>query len=105
MPLTSYQRRSLIRAREIKDGPFPIAATMARNAKSYAPVLILTGAYAWWTWDIGFPLMSAGAVGFLLGFLARDLAWFRMTARMWPVTVQVTNWTKVDELLAAPPRN
>ena len=102
MRLTKLQRRAVLRAKELSDKPFPVGGSMLRYWKSYLLVCALAGGYAWWTWSIDFRAASFGGLGFLLGFLVRDIAWLRLTARMWPVTVEVTNWSKVDELLNEP---
>jgi len=42
---------------------------------------------------------SIASVAFLVGMIARDIAWLRLHARMWPVNVEITDWAKVDALL------
>ena len=102
MRLTKLQRRAVLRAKELSDKSFPVGSSMLRYWKSYLIVCAIAAIYAWWAWNMGFPAASFGGLGFLFGFLARDVAWLRVTARMWPVTVAVTNWSKVDELLNQP---
>ncbi len=102
MRITSFQRRALLRGKELRSQPFPIGGSMLRYWKSYVLVCALTAIYAGGTWSMNLPAASFGALGFLLGFLARDVAWLRVTKRMWPVNVEITNWEKVDELLGQP---
>jgi len=37
--------------------------------------------------------------GYLFGVLYRDFQWLHVTHRFWPVSAQVTNWQRVDELI------
>jgi hypothetical protein len=102
MPLTKSQRRTLLRAKELRGKPFPIVGSMLKYWKNYVIVCAAVGAYAWWTWSVDMPGASFAALGFLAGFLARDVAWVRVTARMWPVNVEIADWAKVDQLLNEP---
>ena len=99
MELTKYQRKALVRSKELRDKPFPVGESLMRFWKFYLVSFAVIGAYAWWTASIGFTEMSAAAIGFLVGVLKRDITWLRATARLWPINVLVTDWGKVDELL------
>lgn len=99
MQITKYQRRALRRAKELRDKPFPVLGSMLRSWKLYLLLGAILGGYSWWAWSIGVVEASIASLGFLAGLVARDITWFRLHARMWPVNVEITDWAKVDRLL------
>lgn len=38
-------------------------------------------------------------VGVLFGVLVRDAGWYRRLVRNWPVSKEITDWSRVDELI------
>ncbi|WP_413863632.1 hypothetical protein [Candidatus Aalborgicola defluviihabitans] len=46
------------------------------------------------------PLVSAFFAGFLFAAISRDLKLFGQFVRGWPLSNEITNWGRVDELLA-----
>jgi hypothetical protein len=54
-------------------------------------------AYFWWNgWITGSMLV----LGALFGAILRDLEWHSMTKKMWPLNREITDWRRVEELLA-----
>ena len=100
MELTKYQRKALMRSKELREKPFPVIGSVLRFWKFYLAAFAVVGIYAWWAASVGLREISAGAIGFLVGVVTRDLTWLRATARLWPINVLITNWVKVDELLS-----
>ena len=47
--------------------------------------------------SIGYILFLGGA---FLGAVLRDIVWFRLTEQYWPISDAVTDWEKVDEIIA-----
>lgn len=99
MQLTKIQRRALRRARELRDQPFPVFNSMLRSWKQYLVYGAAIGLYSWWSWSVGAEEVGIASLGFLAGLLLRDVAWLRAHARLWPVNVEITDWSKVDSLL------
>jgi hypothetical protein len=97
--LSKYQRRALRRSLELRDQPFPIFGSICKAWKSYLIMFALFAGYIWWTWYVGLTEFSIAALGGFIGVLVRDLGWFRASARMWPVNVEVIDWVKVEKLL------
>jgi hypothetical protein len=97
--ITKFQRRALLRAKDLRDKPFPIVGSMLRSWKVYLVLGAVIGGYSWLTWSIGVIEASIAALGFFVGLLIRDITWLRISARMWPINVEITDWSKVDKLL------
>ena len=97
--LKKFQLRALLRAKELRDKPFPVIGLMLRSWKLYVISIVVIGLYSWWSWSIGVTEASIASLGFLVGLLIRDISWFRLHARMWPLNVEITDWSKVDRLL------
>jgi hypothetical protein len=54
------------------------------------------GFFAWADW----PTASAFSAGLVLATLWRDIRWYNQFVEGWPLTNEITNWDRVDELLA-----
>lgn len=85
--------------REYRGKPLSVVTMLARNWKYNLFIGIVFG-FASYIFinqgDTGYCLFLAGA---FFGLLLRDIAWFRITARFWPVSDAVTDWEKVDALI------
>jgi hypothetical protein len=56
----------------------------------------------WWGgWQLGGMLIA----GILLGCIWRDIVWFSLTVKNWPLSKEVTNWQRVEELITENKRN
>jgi len=49
----------------------------------------------------GAPAFGWGYLGFCLGTLLRDITYFRLGRRNWPVMLDVINWDRVQQLVNA----
>lgn len=99
MQLSKIQRRALLRGKELRGKPFPVVGSMLRSWKTYLFLSALLGGYSLFAWSMGLVEVGVGSLGVLIGMVARDIALLRLNARMWPVNVEITDWTKVDKLL------
>jgi hypothetical protein len=97
--INKNQRRALLRAKELRDKPFPVIGSLLRSWKIYFLFALILCGYAWVAWSMGVRELSVAALGFLIGLVGRDITWFRVHAKMWPVNKEITDWAKVDQLL------
>jgi len=99
MQLSKLQRRALLRAKELRDKPFPVVGSMLRSWKIYLVLAVVLSGYSWFAWSMGASEAGFVCLGAFIGLVGRDVTWFRLHARMWPVNVEITNWAKVNILL------
>lgn len=60
---------------------------------------LVSGVAAYFWWD-GWIAGSMLVLGVLFGAILRDLEWHSMTKKMWPLNREITDWRRVEELLA-----
>ena len=99
MKLTKLQRKVLLRARESRGKQISILGTIARGWRYYLIVGILSFSSGYFFWNAEMRYFSAMAIGLFVGFILRDIFWLRMSAQMWSINCEITNWNLVDELL------
>jgi hypothetical protein len=79
----------------------PTILSYARSgwrALLYVPAVGAIGiAFSSWR---GWPAATGIFVGMIIATVARDLGWCRRIVQSWPLTREITNWNRVDELLA-----
>ena len=99
MKLTPKQQRQLEILRRFKDDPPTIGKYFRINWKIYLAFFVvgfIGVGYGCW---IGWHWFSALVFGMVVAATLRDLGWYRQIVRNWPLTDEVTNWNRVDELL------
>ena len=94
MQLTKFQRKTLENWRRMK----PHGLTWTMGLQTLVPkwaILVVLGA--------GVYIVSPGIARFVACFIAgailRDLGYVRSARRVWPVSLAVIDWAKVDDLL------
>jgi len=56
----------------------------------------VAGLWWWGGWQLGSLLIA----GVLLGCIWRDIVWYSLTVKNWPLTKEVTDWRRMEELIA-----
>lgn len=100
MKLTPAQARQLEASIRLRTTPPTVWWYFRSSWRTYAYLTALYGigiaAFIW----AGWPLVSAFFAGFLFAAISRDLKLFGQFVRGWPLSNEITNWGRVDELLA-----
>jgi hypothetical protein len=97
--LSAYQVRALQRSLRQREAGPSVARSFIASWKTYLIQLcLLGGVSAFWWWG-GWQLGSMLIFGVLLGCVWRDLVWYRLMARNWPLSKEITDWRRVEELL------
>src|SRR5688572_16922057 len=94
MNLTAFQRRTLEDWRRMNPDGLTWKMGLRRLARSWSLLAALTMAVC-----VIFPPMWMLATGLVVGTCLRDLGYVRSARAVWPVSLKVIDWVKVDELL------
>ena len=99
MQLAAKQRQQLQKTREFRQKPLTILNYIRSGWHVYA-FQIGVGAFAigFYLWG-GWPIASGFFAGMVLATFLRDVGWFRRIVGSWPLTREITDWERVDELL------
>ena len=99
MQLTSRQRRQLEKLRDFQQTPPTVSALLRSGWRAYLYVttvgLIGFGVFLWGGW----PVASGFFAGMVLATIIRDIGWFRRLVQNWPLQREVTDWSRVKQLL------
>jgi len=100
MRLTQKQIKQLRMSRDLRERNPTLGWYIRGVWRYYLAILVFfLAVICFYTWA-GWPLASAFVAGMLTAVLLRDLKWYRQMARGWPLSREITNWERVDELLA-----
>jgi hypothetical protein len=99
MRVSAEQLRYLRRIRELKDRP-PTVAGYFRSAWKIYLFLVLVGGVGigFFVWA-GWPGASGLFAGLVSATILRDFRWYRHIVQSWHLTIEITDWKRVDELL------
>lgn len=99
MQLTTQQRRQLVKLREFRTSP-PTISTYVRDGWRASIYIIIVGSIgiAFFLWA-GWPVASGLFGGMVLATLVRDIGWYRRIVKSWPLQREITDWTRVEQLL------
>jgi len=61
-------------------------------------VFLCVGGAAFYYWN-GWLIVSGFFCGTLFGVILRDAGWHRRHVRSWPLSQEIINWRRVDELI------
>jgi len=95
MELTAFQRRTLEDWRRMKPDGLTWKMGLRRLARSWSLLAALTLAAC-----VILPQIWMLVAGLVAGTCIRDLGYVRSARAVWPVSLTVIDWAKVDELLA-----
>ena len=104
LSLTAKQRATLRAYREFRTAPPTTFRLLGRAALVELLRAAVLGGLAGVLYHVGFPLLAAAVAGVAVGAFLRDLGQFMDSAEVWPVIVAVTDWQRVDDVLAADDR-
>jgi len=69
------------------------------NWKFYLFVGSIFGAASYFYIKDGSSIYAMFLGGAFFGMFLRDITWFRLTTRFWPISDAVTDWKKIDEII------
>jgi hypothetical protein len=49
-------------------------------------------------WYLGFQLLTVALIGFIAGRSIRDLRWWAALSKEWPMTRELLDWQKIEEI-------
>ena len=101
MKLSPAQLKQLRLIQGFRINPPTVAWYFRVNWRVYAYVGVLcVGGAGFLAWG-GWPVFSGFFVGFLLAVVIRDFRFFKLFVEAWPLSREITNWTRVEELVAS----
>ena len=100
MKLTKRQLIQLKRGKEYRSNPPTVFAMFAKSKWKYLYMFLLYVGVSGYFWFNQEYVLSALFGGMLFGILYRDLKWSLVLTRFWPVSAEITNWDRVDELIS-----
>ena len=95
MELTAFQRKTLEDWRRMNPEGLTWTMGLRRLAFSWSLLLALSAAVY-----LIFPRAWMLVAGLAAGSCLRDLGYIRSARTVWPISLRVIDWAKVDELLA-----
>ena len=100
MQLSDYQVRALQRSLQQRESGPSITRSFRAAWKTYLMQMVFLGGLAAFWWWGGWRAGSMLVLGILLGCIFRDAVWYSLTKKMWPLSREITDWRRVEELLA-----
>ena len=106
MQLTRRQLKTLRLYKSVNENQFAWGAMLANFGLVWGRIaaVVACGIWAIKAGDSEDVWATSGLIGFFVGFLLRDTAQLRISKHIWPVTRQILDWKKIDELLARAPK-
>jgi len=99
MELSAKQVRQLRKTREFRHRAPTVGGYFRSSYKGYLFITLVSGfGIVFFVWA-GWPSASSLFAGLLLATVLRDLGWYSRIVRSWPLTREITDWERVDELL------
>jgi hypothetical protein len=99
MKLTEIQLRSLKLLQRHRSRPLTAMDFFKESWRKYALALVLvTGAIVALAVS-GVAVLAVFLGGYLLGVLERDILWVRNEMRVLPLSSEITNWERVEQLI------
>jgi hypothetical protein len=100
MKLTPYQLNSLRLSRQARHTGYPLMKVLRASRARFLYLAALATFIALGCWWFGMPEVALFSLAMVAGVLLRDIGMLRVSARLWPVNVAITDWKRVDELIA-----
>src|SRR6187549_2821784 len=99
MELTPAQLKQLEMSQRLRTSPPTVGWYFRTSWRTYAFLLLLCsigiGFFAWGGW----PILSGFFAGVLFTAVARDLKLFAKFVEGWPLSNEITDWRRVEELI------
>lgn len=103
MQLTDAQARQLRAARGFRASPPTLRWYVRSSWRIYLLLTVVSGFGVGFSAWIGHPVASGFFAGLVLATFLRDLGWYSQFVKGWPLSNEITNWDRVDELLSCTP--
>lgn len=101
--LTDRQARQLRAASSFRASPPTLLWYLRSSWHIYLFLTVVGGfGFGFSAW-IGRPVASGFFAGIVLATFLRDLGWYSRFVKGWPLSNEITNWDRVDELLSSAP--
>lgn len=98
MTVTRLQRKVLKTWWRCHTEGYRVGPWLRQCSVSWLPLLGM-GVYSYFCIVPGFPAVGWAFIGLCLGACLRDIGYFQVTRRSWPVTQQVIDWKRVSEMI------
>ena len=99
MTLTASDRAQLHQLRAYRETAPTVLGYFKVAWKSTVFICALCAAAAAFYYWGGWPILSGFFAGTIFGVLTRDAGWYRKLVRTWPLSKEITDWRRVDELV------
>ncbi len=100
MKLTRLEIQFLKRAKANKDKTMKLRHLFTNNLKKYCILFIYLGSlFTLFIFLDPSYIVSTFFFGLFIGIISRDLGIFRILIRLNPISLAITDWKKIDELL------
>jgi cytochrome b subunit of formate dehydrogenase len=60
--------------------------------------LVIAGLVIWLLLSLGYPWLASLLGVAILTRIGRDLVWYRVLARQWPITSELLDWEKIQQI-------
>jgi hypothetical protein len=98
--MTRLQLRHLQVYLKYRERPMTITGLLWTNRRIYLLMSVLFGAIAWIFYLLGGWWLAGYVIVALVCAVARDIGYYRRSARIWPVTKDVLDWPKIEGLVS-----
>jgi len=98
--MTRLQLRNLQVYLKYRERPMTITGLIWANRRIYFLLFVLFGAIAWFFYLLGGWWLASYALVALVCAVARDIGYYRRSARIWPVVKEVLDWQKIEGFIA-----
>jgi hypothetical protein len=99
MTLTASERAQLNLLRTYRDSPPTVLGYFKVHWKSTVFICAVCAVAATFYYWGGWSILSGFFIGTVFGVLTRDAGWYRKLVRTWPLSREITDWRRVDELV------
>ncbi len=100
MVLNEKSMKQLRRTLEYRECAPTTFRLLRYSIKAYLYLFLIYGAAVWFFYWGGWPIVSGVFVGMFVATVSRDLHWFQQQVRTWPLSSEIIDWKRVEELVA-----
>jgi len=99
MELTPKQIRQLQKLQQFRNSSPTVGEYFLMAWKVYFVIIVVGCIGIVFSFEEDWPAASGLFAGLVLMTLQRDFRWYKHIVRSWPLTKEITDWERVDELL------
>jgi len=99
MKISKAHLKRLKKSKELRGKKLSTISLIKNNWKFYLVVGSIFGIASYFQIKDGSSIFAVFLGGAFFGMILRDITWFRLTTRFWPISDAVTDWEKIDEFI------